>query len=316
MWSHEYDSILRNQPLKHFRIVLDLYTNEEYFLYNLSNTRFTDLIIKARNLNKELGFTSYNNNIQISLGELKNYPKVNKVEKCKSCLKCEVCDVGLEQKILPNPEGYHHIKLEISYTNYEPNFSKKSLALLRCRDYTSVSFLEGAFEKEFHVNIPNGMELDKKNLEISISREKKDKDSKKIKEELEPKEENVKTFKLSKDQIDCNKDALQNRYTLIVKDEKYSVFIKDGNYKYAVAIKYKVKHNWKYFSVNILVLFVFAMNFLNFWYKNNISEASLIALISIFALYFTLYREGTIFAYNRLMFGLMGISGLLFLISF
>lgn len=128
MWSHQYDSITRNRSAKRMRIVLDLYTNQDFFFYDLNNVPYTDLYVKARNLNRELAFIDFDNDIKISLGDLeKNYPKVYLMD-CSNCRfadgEKEIFSENCENSCESEEKSFYHVKLEIDYTIYDIKFRR------------------------------------------------------------------------------------------------------------------------------------------------------------------------------------------------
>jgi len=299
MWYHQYDSIPKNHSSKRIRIVIDLYTNKDYFFFDLSQVNFTDLSIKARNISKELGFISFNGNLKISLGELSNFPKIYDIGmECDDCFDCGDCLE--EHSLFSKTDSYHHVKLDISYTIYHPNFNKYSWG----SGYESFTFMPTYFEDEFHLNIPNGLKLDEDSLSIHLFG--------KVNEngglETIP-------FKGFKNQINCNKDALNNRYTLKVDDKRYSDFIKTHDFGKIISLEYKTKNDQFFYLINIFSFVVFFLNFMAF-INGQPSDTGLIALISFSALYLALKREGYVFAFDNLILGLILGSGLFFILTY
>lgn len=299
MWYHQYDSIPKNHSSKRIRIIMDLYTNIDYFLFDLSNEYFTDLTIKARNLNKELGFISFNGNLKISLGELSNWPTVYYVPiNCENCSDCGDCN---EENLLfsdINSNSYSHVKIDIGYTLYHPNFNKYG----RGSGYESFNAMNSYFEDEFHLNIPNGLVLDEDSLFIHLFGKNEDNGG------LE-----TISFMGSTNQINCNKDALNNRYTLKVEDNNYRDFIKSHNTEKIISLEYKTKNSPFYYLINIFSIVVFLLNFINFIFGNKF-DTGLIALISFSVLYLALKREGYIFAFDYLILSLILASGFFFIL--
>lgn len=298
MWYHQYDSIPKNHSSKRIRVVMDLYTNIDYFFFDLSNEDFTDLTIKARNINKELGFISFNGNLKISLGELSNWPKVYDVPiNCESCSDCEDCEE--EYLLFSDINSYRHVKIDIGYTIYHPNFNKYGMG----SGYESFTAMRTYFEDEFHLNIPNGLELDEDSLLIHLFGRNEDNGY------LE-----TISFMGSTNQINCNKDALNNRYTLKVDDNKYRDFIKSHSLEKIISLEYKTKNSCFYYLINIFSIVVFLLNFINFIFGNK-SDTGLIALISFSVLYLALKREGYIFALDNLIITFIISSGIFFILA-
>jgi hypothetical protein len=296
MWFHQYDAIPKNHASKRIRVVIDLYTSVDYFFFDLSGIKFTDLSIKARNLNKELGFISFNGLLKISLGELLNWPKVSDVPvECENCSNCNDCSE--EHLILSKDKEYYHVKLDVGYTLYHPDFYKYGWG----SGYESYTIMQGIFEDEFHLNIPNGLEIDANSVVIRLHGKKNETD--KLYDTI--------SFKVSEKQIDCNKDALNNRYTLMVDDKRYSNFIKTRKYENIISLVYKTKNSRFYYLINLFAFVVFFLNFINFIFGTR-SDTSLIALISFSVLYLALIREGYVFALNKLILGLILLSGGIF----
>ena len=298
MWYHQYDSIPKNHSSKRIRVVIDLYTSQDYFFYDLKGIKFTDLIVKARNLNKELAFISFNGDIKISLGELKNLPKVYDVPVvCENCSDCEDCEE--EHLLFSDIDYYHHVKLDISYTLYSPKFNKYSWG----SGYDSFTHMENSFEEEFHLNIPNGLRIDENSLMIYLFGKKSEND-----------ELDTIVFRGVNNQINCNKDALNNRYTLKVDDERYLEFIKNHKYEKSISLEYRTKNEVFYYLINIFAFIVLILNIVGFivYNNSNLPGTGLIVLISFSALYLALKREGYIFAFDKLILGFLLLSGLLF----
>ncbi|MGL4669162.1 MAG: hypothetical protein ACRCVG_00995 [Methanobacteriaceae archaeon] len=299
MWYHQYDSIPINHSSKRIRIVIDLYTNLDYFFFDLRNVAFADLTIKARNLNKELEFISFNGNLKISLGEISNWPKVYDVDiECENCSDCGDCVD--EYSLFSDMPYYYHVKLDIGYTIYHPEFNKYSWG----SGYESFTAMQNYFEDEFHLNIPNGLKLDGDSLSIHLFGKTNENSG------LE-----TIFFKGSENQINCNKDAIHNRYTLKVDDKRYSDFIKTHNFKKIISLEYKTKNDPFYYLVNAFAFAVFFLNFMTFIIGKP-SDTCLIALISFSVLYLALKREGYVFALDVLILFLILGSGFIFILVY
>jgi hypothetical protein len=135
-WYHLYEIPNHDTYTRHISQVLDFFTNEQ-FLY-LDFDEFTELKIKSRTSNKEIGFIEKDGVIIANLGNIREFP--------------------ISQKFKPNP--LFHVKLQIDYLEKRALFIRNKPFKT---GYNTSFSLKGKFQPEFTINIPRGLKIHGKN---------------------------------------------------------------------------------------------------------------------------------------------------------
>jgi hypothetical protein len=308
MWFHLYDAIPKDNLSKRVRIVVDIYTCNNYFCFNFKETSFTDLLVKSRNLNAELAYINFNGMLRISLGDLNKWPEVSNPintyfsnnDFCNKCVGHEEC---LKEDRYPIDEEfkYHHVRLELEYTLLDPFFDFYGI----CNGYESFVTMEGHYESEFHLNIPRGLKLDLDSIKFTIFG----------KINVDDEKPGRLPFTHSDGSIDCNKDALSNRYTLKVFDNRYEEFLNNFKHERRILLEYKTKNKRIYYLIHVFLAVVLTASIFSFF--GNKADISIIILIfSLGAFYVGLLHEGFVLPYNKMIVGMIVLSTFIFLFTY
>ncbi|MGL4670490.1 MAG: hypothetical protein ACRCVG_07880, partial [Methanobacteriaceae archaeon] len=129
-WYHIFDNFKENE--REIHQVLDFFTNEQFIYLNVITTEFTQLKIFGRNLNREMGFIEEEGIIVINLGNLEDFPLIEK----------------------NTLDHAHHVRIQINYIDNNAQFNKFKFFKT---GYSSSFLIVGKMQPEFTINIQKGL---------------------------------------------------------------------------------------------------------------------------------------------------------------
>lgn len=266
-----------------FTEVTDIYTDEQFIYYQIKEF-FVGLKVRSRYKNHELNFIQRKDFIQINLGNLKtDWPPSN------------MCD-----------ENIRHVKVEIQYTDMNPNFENSFPRL----GYKSTYDVDGITQPEFSITVPLGMKIrDTKKIRLLLKREN---DDDRI---LHIEDVNI-------EQIDG-----KNSYNILLHDDSYNFILslpsKDID-KNKIKVNYGVTNQLKFwffpiFPVSMLIFgileyFFDPTNYIKFPDIFIASLTYIIIFVTFLTFYLTMVKDGHEVPLNKFTISFTILSAIILII--